>query len=191
MSDTTELDTHCTDFHGSILCQSVKSVSPFFRTPERIAALIQEAAEWEGTPFFDGIGRRAKKGTAADCVSWIAAALQRVGAIGAVPWPDRYVSCTGGPQMLMQLIDTLNHTERLRCVWVGDALDPKSFTDFMPGDVLAGTRGRSGHHLALYLGDNRIAHSWNGAICEGNVRDTALMKHLHSVWRPMEQIEKS
>ena len=150
-------------------------MTAFFITPEREAALGREVTGWLGTPFIDGIGSRARKGTAADCVSWIASALQAVGAIGAVPWPKRYVSATGGPDMLATLLDTLSRVQRLQVV-----AQP---TVLMFGDMLVGTTGRARHHAALYVGYNRIVHCWDGRVREGNVRDTMLAKHLHSVWR--------
>lgn len=160
-------------------------MTPFFRTPERIAALQAEAAEWRNTPFLDGVGHRAKKGTACDCVSWIAAALQRVGAIGAVPWPRRYVSMHGGPEMLEILLSVLTHTERLQSIW-STSSSPSMRPFLLPGDLLCGTTGRARHHLALYIGDNRIVHCWGGGVTEGNVHDTMLATHLHSIWRAHE-----
>lgn len=148
----------------------------FFNSPERMALLQREAQSWFGTPFRDGIGARAKRGTACDCVSFVAAVLHACGAIGHVPWPKGYVSMTGGPAMLEVLLKTLGSIERLARVEGA----------FLPGDVLVGSTGRSRHHIALYLGNNRLAHCWAGRVQEGNLKDPMLMKHLHSVWRPVE-----
>src|SRR5678816_1821167 len=101
-----------------------------------------------GTPFIDAIGIRAKKGTAADCVSWIAACLQAVGAIGAVPWPRSYVSFTGGKEMLDVLLTTMAGVDRLELLWTGDFVNRPTV---MVGDILGGSTGRARHHCALYI----------------------------------------
>lgn len=161
-------------------------MTPYFSTTQRIAALLAEAETWRDTPFVDGIGARARKGTACDCVSWIAATLQAVGAIGAVPWPARYVSANGGPEMLEILLQTLGGTERLRKIFERSqplASLRSTGIDLLPGDLLCGTSGRARHHLAIYIGDNRIMHCWRGAVTEGNAHDSALLRYLHSIWR--------
>jgi cell wall-associated NlpC family hydrolase len=168
----------------------------YFKSAERIARFQREAASWLGTPFRDGIGPRAKRGTACDCVSYVAAVLQACGAIGPVPWPKCYVSMTGGPEMLDILIGTLSGVPRLARIedsgWKMDdgkihfqssILNPLRIA---PGDILVGSTGRSRHHIALYVGDNRLLHCWSGEVREGNIKDPALIKHLHSVWRAYE-----
>jgi hypothetical protein len=167
------------------------NANSYFNSPERIARLQREAESWFETPFRDGIGSRAKRGTACDCVSFVAAVLQACGAIGHVPWPKCYVSMTGGPEMLEVLIDTLSHIPRLRRIQsVSSAIDsPSSILNPRsphPGDILVGSTGRSRHHIALYLGENRLLHCWAGQVQEGNLKDPMLMKHLHSIWRAYE-----
>lgn len=157
----------------------------YFSTPSRIAALKAEADSWLGTPFIDGIGRRAKKGTASDCGSWIAATLQAVGAIGAVPWPRAYVSQTGGPEMLETLINTLSAVPRLRCLYLASE-DPEAGIPLIPGDLLVGSTGKAHHHMVLYMGENVIYHCWAGKVQVGNLHDSMLAKHMHSIWRATE-----
>lgn len=143
-------------------------IKPFFHSPERQAALRAAVQPWLGTPYLDACGAKARPGAAADC-TWIAAPLQQTGAIGAVPWPERYVARGGGAKMLDTLLHVLDGVERLNCVW--SRWSGKPPPQFTPGDVLVYSAGSRLHHLCLYLGDNSTAHSWFGMIQLGNAQD--------------------
>lgn len=166
---------------------SAEQIPSFYSTSERISILQREARSWLATPFFDGIGRRAKKGTACDCVSWVAAVLQATGGIGPVPWPESYVSYTGGEDMLAILLGTLHRVPGLVKI---SAFQHVSVLEFQAGDILVGSTGRANHHIALFIGDNTMLHCWRGKVCEANIHDTVLTRHLHSIWRPIGADQK-
>jgi cell wall-associated NlpC family hydrolase len=83
--------------------------------------------------------------------------------------------------MLTVLLTALERTERLGLLWSTGDEQPRP--ELLPGDVLCGSTGRSSHHLALYMGQNRLVHCWAGFVREGNVHDTMLVKHLRCIWR--------
>ena len=155
----------------------------FWSTPARAAALRNAITPWLGTPFMESCGAKARPGVQADCC-WVAKPLQQLGAVGAVPWPARYVSRGGGLAMLDILIGVLDGVERLLCLWTRGACSPAP-ADLLPGDVLVFSAGTRLHHLALYLGDNTIVHSWNGLIGLGNAHDQR-EKLLWALYRPIE-----
>ena len=154
-------------------------IEPFFKSSARQAALRAAVQPWLGTPYFDACGARAKAGVAADC-TWIAAPLQRLGAVGAVPWPKRYVARGGGASMLDLLLHVLDGTERLHCVW--SRWSAKATPAFLPGDVLVYSAGSRLHHLCLYVGENATVHSWFGLIQLGNAQDQR-QRLLRAIYR--------
>lgn len=57
----------------------------YYDTPERVAALGSELAEWRGTRFFPRAGQRGRR---ADCIRFAVAVHQATGAIARpVVWP--------------------------------------------------------------------------------------------------------
>jgi cell wall-associated NlpC family hydrolase len=150
-----------------------------------MVALREAALAWKGTPFKDGIGGRARRGVACDCISWIAAVLQQQGAIGGFRWPRAYVSETGGVEMLHLLVGIMETIPGLAAIWhQSEKVAPPPY---MPGDIFLGTAGKSRHHMALYIGDQQILHSWGGEVRVGSPHDPMLNKFLHSIWRAYER----
>jgi|SRR5919108_3917327 cell wall-associated NlpC family hydrolase len=143
-------------------------ITPFFSTAQRQADLVAAIKPWLGTPYLDGCGPKAKPGACADC-TWVAGPLQQLGAVGAVPWPQRYVARGGGAKMLEVLLHVLDGVERLNCIW--SRVSGKKAPVFIPGDVLVYSAGSRMHHLCLYLGANRTVHSWFGKVQIGNAKD--------------------
>jgi len=154
-------------------------IAPFFSTVERQAELRSAVQPWLGTPYLDACGSRAKPGVCADC-TWIAAPLQSLGAVGAVPWPKRYVARGGGAKTLDTLLHVLDGTERLNCIW--SRFSGKKTPEVLPGDVLVYSAGSRLHHLCLFLGDNTTVHSWFGLIQLGNAKDQR-DRLLHAIYR--------
>jgi len=155
---------------------------PFFLNIEHVGRLRSEALSWVGTPYLEACGARARPGICADC-TWIAQPLQRVGAIGAVDWPERYVSHGGGPRMLELLQEVLARVPRLERIW-RRPLEP--LPPLLPGDVLLYSTGIRLHHLGLFVGDNTLLHSWYGRVDIANVEDQR-EKLLRSIYRAMSQ----
>jgi hypothetical protein len=160
-------------------------ITPYFSTPERQAALRDEVEPWLGTPYLDSCGAKAKPGVCADC-TWIAAPLQRLGAIGAVPWPKRYVARGGGAKMLDILLRVLDGTEHLQCVW--SRFSGKKPPALLPGDVLVYSAGSRLHHLCLFIGQNTTVHSWFGLIQLGNAADQR-ERLLRAVYRAYSYVQ--
>ncbi|HMP83060.1 MAG TPA: hypothetical protein PKA41_10205 [Verrucomicrobiota bacterium] len=154
----------------------------FFTTQDRIERLQSEVQRWIGTPFFESCGRRAKPGVAADCVSWIAAVLQRIGAIGHVPWPRSYVSRGGGAHMLLVMVSVLDNIERLGLVWTRDT--GHQLPPLIPGDLLVYSTGTRLHHLAILVDAKVTAHSWAGEVRLASL-DDHLEKLLIRLYRPL------
>jgi len=112
--------------------------------------------------------------------------LQQCGAIGAVPWPSRYVSRGGGPAMLEKLLEILDGTERLMCIWSRPTHGPLTSDlrplAFLPGDVLLYTTGTRLHHLGLLINATQFVHSWSGKIQLASVADQR-ERFLFAVYR--------
>lgn len=153
----------------------------FFTSVTQCDRLRLEVAGWIGTPFFESCGGTAAKGVRADC-TWVAAPLQRLGAIGAVPWPKRYVSRGGGVAMLELLCDVLDRVERLKRIW--DRRSPFDIPEAIAGDVVVMSSGKALHHLLLVIGQNQVAHSWQGEIKLGSVADHQA-RLWYALYRPM------
>lgn len=152
--------------------------TPFF-SETQIARLQHEVSGWIGTPFVPGCGGNAAKGVRADC-TWVAAPLQRLGAIGAVDWPKRYVVHGGGPAMLDLLTGILARVPGLNRVWQRECSDCTP-VEVIAGDVILSSTGTRMHHLSLCLGGNLVAHSWSGKIRLASLDHRRLW---HSLYRP-------
>jgi len=158
-------------------------MTPFFNRPDRVADLREVALTWLGTPFVESSGAKARPGVCADCC-WVAMPLQRLGAIGEVPWPRRYVSRGGGPQMLEILLGVLDGTERLFQIWKRSAGESEVVPRTLAGDVLVFSTGTRLHHLGLVLDHGTLAHSWNGQIQLASSLDH--MDLIYAIYRPLE-----
>ena len=155
---------------------------PFFNSPENRARLAVEIPKWLGTPFLESCGGRARAGVAADCC-WVAVPMQQIGAVGAVPWPARYVSRGGGPAMLDILLDILDGTERLMCIWSKVLSScPAAAVPLIPGDVLLYSTGFRLHHLGLLINETQLVHCWAGKIQLASVADQR-ERFLYAIYR--------
>lgn len=153
--------------------------TPFF-SETQIARLQHEVSGWIGTPFVPGCGGSAAKGVRADC-TWVAAPLQRLGAIGPVDWPQRYVVHGGGPAMLAVLLDVLDRIPGLLRIWL-KGFSAVTALNLLPGDVIVASTGTRLHHLSLCLGENVLAHCWQGKV---RLASSADHRNLwHAVYRP-------
>lgn len=162
-------------------------MKPFFDSETQIARLQYEVAGWLGTPFVENCGGKAAKGVRADC-TWVAAPLQRLGAIGKVEWPKRYVVRGGGPEVLTMLCGVMDRAERAARIWrrpdvpAGEEFNARKFAqpalpEPMAGDVVVMSTGIALHHLVLCLGGGVVAHSWSGKIQLASAAD-----HRERLW---------
>ena len=187
---------------------------PFFNSPERIAALIQEIGEWHGTKFWAGAGRKAKKGVGADCVSFVEKVLVNIGAIKPIEWPP-YVIMGAGTSMLDLMLSTLETLPEFRRIWTppqpgAESTDPDlnvaislahleltTGDGLKPGDVIARTIELRGgdfdyHHLAIFIGDNTLMHMrQERGLSEANIYDRHAVKQLRAVYRIYDVTEQA
>jgi hypothetical protein len=147
---------------GRISPSAPSGGSWYFAEQKHRDAFQAELPKWIGTPYLDGCGPRAKIGAAADCVSFPAAVLRSLGAIGAVPWPRRYVSIGGGAVMLQIIEETMANIPGLRRDW--DHATKQTCPPLILGDLLLCSAGDRMHHLVLCESAVRGAHCWDGRV---------------------------
>lgn len=141
-----------------------------------------------GTKFFEASGANSRKGVAADCVSFCERALAGAGAISPVTWPDRYVTFGGGPEMLAIFLKIMDSVPELHLIWwkADAAADPEAIVSLLKrGDLILCSSGKALHHLAIFMGDNTIAHCLdNGAgVQAGNTYDPIVAKNIFRLYR--------
>lgn len=116
-------------------------MTPYFDSPERIAALHAELRRWEGTPY---VANTAVCQAGGDCVRTADAILRGCGWTRTLEWP-RYQSTGEDADRLLAALDAvpeLSSGERPA-----------------PGDVIVGKSVRHGNpHLAIYEGDGFLWH---------------------------------
>lgn len=165
-------------------------MKPFFSTEERRAALIAEIESWRGTRYVRSVGVNAKKGVAADCVSFVAGVMVNTGAIKQFVWPN-YVTFGAGKVMLDLLKASLAQIPGLQMIWSSEDGTPVGQydhgNDLMPGDVIVRTVKGDQHHIGIFVGDKTV---WNmmkrGGLITANVEDPMVSNHIESIWRAME-----
>jgi len=154
----------------------------YFADDGNWARLLKEVEGWRGTPFWEAIGARARKGVAADCVSYVGACMIGAGAIGGIPWPASYVTHGGGEAMLRTLLLAMDGIEGLPEIW--HRLDTVPRPPVERGDILVVSSGKALHHLAIYMGGNRVTHCLaKYGVTEGNLFDPLIAKHMVAIYR--------
>ncbi len=155
---------------------------PYFASDSRQFCLTIEVEQWRGTLFMRSSGGRARKGVASDCVAFVERVLVNVGAIKPIKWP-RYVTFGGGETMGALLRSTIEAIPNVRTVW--EVGQPQ--IEMMPGDILYRSVESDYHHLAIFLGDNAIAHMLaKRGMAFGNIQDPIINKNLKAIYRVYE-----
>lgn len=153
-------------------------MTPYYNTPERIAALHAEALTWLGTPFRTN-GRA--KGKAVDCHNLCYAIQRHTGA-----WPEfevpRGKSGIAGQLQVRRMSNFLE--TRPESVLVKDRQP-------LPGDIVTGNTVGGEYHMGLYLGTvNGQPHTVIMASPRGvtlsTLADPTLRHKIVAVWRPIE-----
>ncbi len=129
-------------------------MTPFFNTPDRIAALDREAKTWLGTPFFAHSCAKGPDG-GVDCVHLVQDILTACGAM------ERQVL----PSFPMDWGDHRSESAVLG-VFTGDRYFVEHFvalpfpeTPAEPGDILCFKTGACVHHIGLTLSGGHFIHA--------------------------------
>jgi hypothetical protein len=149
---------------------------------ERFEKLLAALQSWRGTRFIPCV---AVKGAGVDCVRFAERVLVECDAIDPIRWPA-YVTSGGGPAMLIVLLDHLSRISRLLQIWQRGSDAPRP--EFMRGDLLLISTGVKLHHLSIFTANPTLWHCLaSSGVCEGNVHDPVVQKHLMAVYRTREK----
>jgi hypothetical protein len=125
----------------------------YFRTSERVAALVNEVRTWDGTPFFARAAVRGEKG-GVDCVNYCHEIMVATGAMQRASLPDYaldYAHHHPDSQLLRWLLDCPQLRGKLR-------LTPPA-CNHLPGDIIAIRSGMTDHHLAIVMPGDMVTHA--------------------------------
>lgn len=167
----------------------IELMQPYYSTPKRIVALLDELESWEGTPF---TSQMAVKGVGVDCIRFSHAAHHNVGACGPVQWP-RYKTVSIGDRYLKLLCDSIEASANVQTIWTRqeDGLDP-DFAILWPGDILIISSGEGWHHSAIYAGWPWFWHCLRGKKVQRNrIDDSTWLSGIYRVYRIMEPANPS
>ncbi|MBI3878965.1 MAG: hypothetical protein HY301_02745 [Verrucomicrobia bacterium] len=171
-------------------------MTPYFNTPEKLAALAVEQSSWAGTPWHRNA---ALKGVGADCVQWIGAGLVNVGHLPHFT-PPRYNVDGGHHESDSALVTWLAQQGKFfarvdlaeasvgGCVNCGAAPNPPRLYQCEPGDVLCFClhTGRIEWHAGWFRGEGKVLHTLEGhSIVEQSLGDSTYNRRLKAVFRPV------
>ena len=153
--------------------------NPFFSSPERKAALLAAAKEWEGTPFAPASAIKGERGGVC-CHRLVIGVLIDAG------FPITQDECPGGT-----MNRATHHEGSVMADWI--RLHPGRFAD-MPegtprqaGDILTIRLGIGSNHLAIMADDEQIIHSWQGVGAHmSRVVEPKFLKRITNHFRPLE-----
>lgn len=130
--------------------------------------LIAEIESWIGTRWIHG---QCLKGIGVDCVRFVCAIGKFAG------WVDKkYTVPVYNKDWALHNTATMLEDEV--CKFCDKTIGP-----YQVGDIMLFIYARSASHAGIYIGGNKMVHSYQG----GGVVKSDLkhyMKYLHSVWRP-------
>lgn len=129
-------------------------MTPFFQTPEQLAALYAEAQSWEGTPFFAHSCAKGPTG-GVDCVNLVQEILATQGAIERQTFPV-YPMDWADHQAESIVLGTFANSPHF-----AERFTPLPFpgTDPLPGDVLCFFLGRCVHHIGIMIDARHFIHA--------------------------------
>lgn len=148
----------------------------FFDQSDNVSKLLNELETWRGTPFLKGSRQRAKKGAAANCVSFVEAVLVNVGAIKPILWPP-YVVVGGGEDMKELMLQTLRDIPEM------EELPAPLADEMKPGDLIVSS-GKEGNHLCILTVPPTVWHcitQYN--VTEGNMFDPLIWDNRIAIFR--------
>ena len=126
----------------------------YFNTSERIAALQQAAASWDGTPFAPSSAVKGRDGGV--CCHRLA-----IGVVADAGFPVTQVEIPDGV-----LNRATHHAGSIIADWL--RLHPDRFQEIaepssdkvLPGDILLIKLGLGAHHAGVVIDAHRMIHSW-------------------------------
>lgn len=132
------------------------------------AELIAEIKSWKGTRWIHG---QCVKGVGVDCVRFICA----IGRFAGWVPPNYSVPVYEIDWALHNEVSMLEQEIRKFC--------HRSSQPFKPGDILLYLYGKCASHAGIYIGDNKMVHSYRGqGVVESSLNHYE--KSFHSAWRP-------
>jgi cell wall-associated NlpC family hydrolase len=154
--------------------------TPFFNSPERLAALRAAADSWDGTPWAAGSGVKGARGGVC-CHRLVTGILVDAG------FPITQEEVPGG---------TLNRATHFPGSVMADWLraHPDRFEEFpanpttlQAGDLLTIRLGLGSHHIAIMADHLYVAHSWQGVGAHiGRIVEPKLLSRITHIFRPIE-----
>jgi cell wall-associated NlpC family hydrolase len=148
-------------------------MTPYFSTPERLAALRAHAEQWLGTPF---AAHAMVRGAGVDCVH-LGAALYMACGVFTEFSPPNYSLDAGAHQADSQVVGWLDsHPCFLR------------FPVPLPGDCLCFRFGKSEHHIGVLVDGAKFIHALpRRSVMFGSLRESYYAHRLAAIYRPMER----
>lgn len=140
--------------------------TPYYNTPERVAALVAECETWRHTPFGKGPGVKGPRG-GVDCIRIFIHLHQATGALGEIDEATipSYSITWSQHNTTSPLVDWMVEHGWLALDGEGQAVStPKALVirdraDLLPGDGTLFAPGKSIHHLETVLGPNKLCGS--------------------------------
>jgi len=155
--------------------------TPFFSTPERLAALRAAADAWDGTPWAAGSCVKGERGGVC-CHRLVMAVIAEAG------FPITQTEIPNG---------TLNRATHFAGSVIADGLRnmPDRFEEIAPaewsalraGDLFTIRLGLGSHHIAVMADHETVCHSWQGVGAHlERIADPKLQKRVTHIFRPIQ-----
>jgi|GEM_PF-1075179 hypothetical protein len=157
--------------------------APFFRTPERLAALEAAAQAWVGTPFaHNGCVRGPLGGACCHGLAW--------GVLADAGW------AFGEAMPLGKASHARHHREEIILPWLrarcgsGGLLaeiSPVEVAQLQPGDITTHRFGLCTHHVALVVPGGFLLETWSRRSAGlRTLADATATKRMTAIFRPLD-----
>ena len=155
-------------------------MEPFYKTPERRAALIAEALSWIGTPFRENCAVKGVDGGVA-CAQYLAACHAAAGACAPIDLPALPVEHVRSWHE--------HHADSLILEWLGRPeirgrvrkIDDGA--ERMIGDIVVLKIKQTEHHVALWAAPHLLHVAIPAGVVAHSVRDRELLKDVRCTYR--------
>lgn len=149
-------------------------MTPFFRPPERQAALLAEAESWVGTPFF---GNGASKGVGVSCQK-LAWSLYRACGFGPEDVPDVPMSHARFSEVSL-VTEFLQGRADFQLLTVEQSVGV--------GDLLTFRLPKAIHHVGVLVKPGVFVSALHGpGVALRPLADPTWRGRLAQIWRPLE-----
>jgi hypothetical protein len=155
-------------------------MTPFFSTPDRIAALRAAAEHWQGTPFAPAAAVCGPRGGAC-CHRLVVAVLAEAGLpIYQEEIPDAPLNRATHHQGSLMADWLRAHPQRF------EEIPLPTLAVMLPGDIGLLRLGIGAHHAALALDRREVLQTWQGiGAVIGPLDDPRMEKRLMALFRPL------